>query len=288
MNVFFSYSGERSKRIAEVLRDWLPTVIQAAKPWMSEADINKGARWLADLTNKLEQTQVGIICLTPDNLTKPWILFEAGALSKTQPNTYVCTFLIDLEPSDLEGPLAQFQTTLNDKQDIRRLLETLNMALREDALDKVTFQKVFERAWPDLEKHLGEIPNISSPPRTERTTREMMREVLEIIRAEEREAEARESDFYKSRDAFMLLMIKLFQASIAPDAQVPPEIAKEAGDFFRYGAAYFSAKRDISHCPECEGTGWMYIPGRGALRCQHKGLNEPEAEKERSNENSNS
>ncbi|MDT5156014.1 MAG: hypothetical protein QOH51_371 [Acidobacteriota bacterium] len=280
MNVFLSWSGERSRRVAEVLRDWLPTVIQAIKPWMSGTDINKGGRWITELASQLEQTQIGLICLTPDNLTKPWILFEAGALSKTQPNTYVCTFLIDLEPSDLEGPLAQFQTTIFDEGDIRRLLETINQALSDDALDKSTFDKVFDRAWPDLEKQLNEIPNISSTPRNERTMKEMVREVLEIMRAEARESESRDSDFYKSRDAFMTLMIKLFQAGIQRDAGVPPEIAKEVDDFSRHGIAYFSEKRDISRCPDCDGTGWMYASGKGALRCQHKGLDELEAKRD--------
>jgi hypothetical protein len=45
-NVFISWSGPRSKWIAEFLHSQLPKIIQAARPWMSEENIDKGARGL--------------------------------------------------------------------------------------------------------------------------------------------------------------------------------------------------------------------------------------------------
>jgi hypothetical protein len=81
---------------AEALRGWLPKIINALKPWLSSADIDKGARWSADVASRLEAAKAGIICLTPSNLHSDWILFEAGALSKTLKNTFVCPFLIGL------------------------------------------------------------------------------------------------------------------------------------------------------------------------------------------------
>lgn len=123
MDVFISWSGERSRAAAEALRDWLPKIINALKPWLSVADIDKGARWGTEIATKLKDSKAGIICLTPNNLHSDWLLFEAGALSKTIENTYVCPFLIGLEPADVKPPLAQFQATRATKKDVLKLLK---------------------------------------------------------------------------------------------------------------------------------------------------------------------
>src|SRR5215469_4587723 len=122
MDIFISWSGARSQAVAEALKDWLPMIINAANPFLSVADIDKGARWSSEIAGKLEKSKAGIICLTPGNMNSEWILFEAGALSKTVSNTYVCPLLIGLKPADVKGPLAQFQFTMTSKVDMLQLV----------------------------------------------------------------------------------------------------------------------------------------------------------------------
>jgi hypothetical protein len=181
MNIFISWSGERSKVVAEALHDWLPKVIQALQPWMSSSDIEKGARWGSDIAEQLENSQVGIICLTPENLNAPWILFEAGALSKTLELTYVCPLLLGLGPADVKGPLSQFQVTTADKDDVRRLLDTINQALRDDRLPEARLGQTFEKWWPDLEERLEAIPAATDVP-PPRSDRDILEEVLGLSR----------------------------------------------------------------------------------------------------------
>jgi len=82
MKVFISWSGDRSKKVAELLDDWIQCVIQAVNPWMSSKDIDRGALWFTEITDQLANTSIGIVCLTKENRNKPWILFESGALAK--------------------------------------------------------------------------------------------------------------------------------------------------------------------------------------------------------------
>ncbi|MCX9013096.1 MAG: toll/interleukin-1 receptor domain-containing protein [Candidatus Methanoperedens sp.] len=164
MKVFISWSGERSKAVANALHDWIPYVINAVQPWMSEVDIDKGARWYIELANQLEDAQVGIICLTPDNLNAPYILFEAGALSKKLEKTYVCTYLFGVGPEDITGPLEHFQHTKADKNDTRKLIYTINKALQEQALKEELLKTAFEKWWPDLEEKLDNVPDVQMPP----------------------------------------------------------------------------------------------------------------------------
>jgi hypothetical protein len=45
MDIFISWSKDRSKAIAAALNEWLPHVIQrSVKPWMSASDIDPGQR----------------------------------------------------------------------------------------------------------------------------------------------------------------------------------------------------------------------------------------------------
>jgi TIR domain len=186
MDVFISWSGERSRAAAEALRGWLPKIINAIKPWLSSADINKGARWSTDVASRLETAKAGIICLTPSNLHSDWILFEAGALSKTLKNTFVCPLLFDLEPSDVQPPLAQFQATRATKSELLKLLKTLNAALAESALHETHIDEVFEVWWPKLEHQFKTLPAEHSIAKPSRSERELLEEILALVRNQNR------------------------------------------------------------------------------------------------------
>lgn len=186
MKVFISWSGERSQEIAEVLRDWLPNVVQAVQPWMSSIDIDKGARWNTDIALQLEETRVGIICLTSDNLESPWIHFEAGALSKTLEHTFVCPYLFDIEPTDVNGPLVQFQATRANEQETRKLIHTINRALGKEALSDNSLDRAFDMWWPSLSQSLKQIPSEPESHKPRRTERDLLEEILDVVRTQAR------------------------------------------------------------------------------------------------------
>jgi hypothetical protein len=186
MDVFISWSGERSRAAAEALRGWLPKIINAIKPWLSSADIDKGARWSTDVAARLEIAKAGIICLTPSNLHSDWILFEAGALSKTLKNTFVCPLLIGLEPTDIKGPLAQFQATRAIKDELLQLLKTLNAALGDGALPDSHIDEAFEVWWPKLDEQLKKLPPDGSTSVPSRTERDLLEEILQYVRNQSR------------------------------------------------------------------------------------------------------
>ena len=186
MQVFISWSGERSKTIAAALRDWLPLVIQALNPWFSPEDIDKGARWLSDLNSQLQQQSVAVICLTPENLAAPWLLFEAGALSKAMDSSCVSPVLLGLEAVDLEGPLAQFQATALNRTDMRRLLATFNRRL-DKPLDERQIDTAFALLWPQLESQVAALLKAGPPGKVKhRSESSILDEVLSKVRTIER------------------------------------------------------------------------------------------------------
>lgn len=258
--------------MAEAIRDWLRIVIPTSEPWLSKDDIRKGTRWSVELATILEETRFGIICLTPDNIDRPWVLFEAGALSKTLSNTYVCPFLFELQQGQIVGPLEQFQATIFEKEDLRNLVRNINNAQNDSALEGDVIDKLFELAWPEFEKKLLAITPVSLSEKHKRTTEEMVREILARIRADQRDSEVRESDFYRFRDSFMSFIIKLFKSGIPNTNQLPPEVAKDFEDWNASAHAFFE-KKDISGCPDCLGTGWLIADDDNcARRCKHERL----------------
>ncbi len=122
MKVFISWSGKNSAELAKVLHDWLPNVIQAVKPFFSTDDIEKGVRGNTSMAKELEDSGIGILCLTSENLESPWIMFEAGALSKKLDASRVCPILFGgVETTDLKGPLVQFQAAKFSEDEMRRV-----------------------------------------------------------------------------------------------------------------------------------------------------------------------
>lgn len=195
MKIFLSWSGPRSKAAAESLGAWLKQVIQAVDPWIS-TDIDKGARWQIEIANHLEDAKVGIVCLTRENLNAPWILFESGALAKMK-SAYVCTFLLGVNPADVEQPLGQFQATEAKQEDVRHLVQTVNEQLGkvgERSLDDDTLGKVFAKFWPDLKESLTAIlaQKPSEAEKPHRSERELLEELLALVR-QQSEAQAKTS-----------------------------------------------------------------------------------------------
>lgn len=45
MKVFISWSGKRSKAMANALKEWIPLIVQHAEPFVSDKDISAGDRW---------------------------------------------------------------------------------------------------------------------------------------------------------------------------------------------------------------------------------------------------
>jgi TIR domain len=190
MRVFISWSGNLSRQLGEAFRNWLPSALQYVKPYFTPADIDKGARWASEIANELSASSVCVIILTRDNLASSWIMFEAGAISSALDRSKVCPIIFDLAPTDVQGPLAQFQITRFAKADIEKLFNTINSAGGESKLDDATAKNVFEKWWPDLESEFNKIlegHTVTAGAEKLRSDRELIEEMLLLLRSEKNE-----------------------------------------------------------------------------------------------------
>jgi hypothetical protein len=183
MDVFMSWSGDYSRAIAEALSLWLPNVVQQINPIFSQ-ELEKGARSIEEINSALEGTRFGIICLTPDNLQSPWIHYEAGALAKTK-DARIWTVLRGLDYADVAQPLAQFQHTVTRKDDMSRLIRTINASLPQPVAENRIVSAI-DKWWADLETKLLQIDSELGPrarnKKNIRDNSDVLNEILTTVR----------------------------------------------------------------------------------------------------------
>lgn len=181
MKVFVSWSGKRSKALAVALKEWLPLILQYANPWVSDKDISAGDRWAQAIAGELESSNFGILCITPENINSEWILFEAGALSKSMLDAKVIPLLFGLELSDLSGPLSQFQALKVDQQGMLDLAKAINAVAENKAAD-ATIEQLVPVLWGQLQQKLDAIPNKEISAKHMRPQTEILEELVSQVR----------------------------------------------------------------------------------------------------------
>jgi len=184
MKIFISWSGEKSRQIGEAFRYWLPDVIQSVRPYFTPDDVAKGQRWAADIAENLHSSQFGLFCLTSENLTAPWLLFEAGAVSKDSKNGKVCPLLFGIDSTQLAGPLLQFQATPYSREEVFKFLKAIN-AETNIPLNEVQLERAFDRCWSELDEKIQEVlaSDTQDQAPAPRSVQDMVEETLSIVRA---------------------------------------------------------------------------------------------------------
>lgn len=212
MKVFISWSGDLSERLGEVIRNWLPAALQFVRPYFTPRDIDKGTRWATEIATELQASSIGIFCLTRDNLAEPWLLFEAGAISRVVSEAHVCPLLFGVAAGDVSGPLSQFQMTQFNRNEFFKLFCTINRLAGDDALSDATRDEVFEMWWPRLDSAVQELLSNHKPKSTAelRADRDLIEETLMLARSI-----AKEMPTY--RDLLLLMQVQAQLGGKNPD-----------------------------------------------------------------------
>lgn len=163
MKIFLGWSGERSKSIAEKVRVLLETLIPTSTVFYSPSDIEKGTRWERAVARELQESQVGIWCLTRRSLKSHWIPFEAGAISKASESARVVPLLFGISPAELPSPLSSFQGTPFDKETVWRMVRDLHRLCGCDPLpDFDRMRRQYDVLWELLEKDVASVLKAAS------------------------------------------------------------------------------------------------------------------------------
>ena len=140
MKVFISWSGKStaSFNVAKKLAEWLPMILQETEPFMSD-NIRSGTNPISQIMEKLANSKIGIICVTKDNITSPWLNFEAGALNNvvTNQSGIVIPILINMttdEFANSNSPIKNLQGKEFNNEDFKIVLQDINSCLESPIL----------------------------------------------------------------------------------------------------------------------------------------------------------
>ena len=181
MKVFISFSGEQSEKIAKHLQEWLGSVIQNAKPFVSQS-IPGGESWVTRIQDELAATHYGILCVTRANMSSPWLHYEAGALAKETAGKACPLLFGELSPTELEGPLVYLQCKQYSRQRMHEVVHEINDELPEPIPQK-RVDKLFGVLWEDLDDSIQEaLESAQQEMPDKRPVEDMVRETLQIVR----------------------------------------------------------------------------------------------------------
>jgi len=177
--IFISWSGDYAESVATLLRDWLTTAYQRIDVFFSPDSIEKGARPLSKIEAELTNCIAAVVVVTADSMKSAWVNYEVGALSSLplpdgRPRLVIPLLVGVDRPTDVIGPLSQFQAVLMNLLDFKRMIASLNGVLG------------MESSWVDrivntTRTQIEAILNSASVPPDQKTPQRPDRELLEEI-----------------------------------------------------------------------------------------------------------
>lgn len=238
MKIFISWSGKLSQELGNALKEWIPDVLQAVQCYFTPEDIQKGDRWSSEIAKELEESMFGIFCVTPENLNSGWMHFEAGAISKRKDGAQVCPILFGLRPTDLTGPLQQFQATVFSEEDMLKLMKAINARLGDQALPEARLERQFLHWWPELDKQINSILEQQMAPseKPARSNRELLEEILTIVRESQKNNQQVKNDNNKFQ--FSEQTSRVFQ-------KLSKQYIKTVDDFVKNNTDYELTMRNL-------------------------------------------
>ncbi|MCI8594127.1 MAG: toll/interleukin-1 receptor domain-containing protein [Oscillospiraceae bacterium] len=186
MKIFVSWSGELSQKVAQGLKKWLPCIIQSLDVFYSPEDIEKGENWDSKISTQLAECNYGIICLTSENTNAPWINFEAGAIAKAL-EARVAALMINIKPSDIQGPLKRYQATKFEKDDVYHLISDINDTA-ENPLSSDVLNSTFSAIWDKMYEEIKSSIDVYTPKDFREAFEkkvesvEVIEEILQLVR----------------------------------------------------------------------------------------------------------
>ncbi|MDP1664397.1 MAG: hypothetical protein Q8L79_04650 [Methylobacter sp.] len=174
----------------------------------------------------MDNATFGILCVTKENVHAPWLTFEAGALSKTMEKAAVSPFLFDIKRSEVSGPILQFQSTIFEKEDLKKLISSLNRACGTEMLSDERLEKAFSVWYPTLEEQLNSllqnrplVPEVDKEDESIDSSSEILEEILDLTRNNQKLLRNPDGEFIKEVESIKVMLEKFGKRLVDSDGE---------------------------------------------------------------------
>ncbi len=131
----------------------------------------------------LNRATYGVLCITPDNCSNPWVLFEAGAIGARVGNL-VCPLVFGMEIDALRYPIRRYQAKPLDKGGVWEMLVAIHGSIDQKLLDAGRLERSFAAHWPAFEKAISMVTTeTQAPPVSEPTPEDLLSELLQGVKS---------------------------------------------------------------------------------------------------------
>lgn len=135
--VFLSFSGELSKKIATKLKEIIKHLEISNNVFFSDDNIKAGDNWLDEINASLKTSRVCIILFTKENINNKWLYLEYGAFSYKKhadipKKIEVIPAYIDFESNNWpENPLKHYQAISLIKKGVKNSIIEILIKINE-------------------------------------------------------------------------------------------------------------------------------------------------------------
>ncbi len=192
-SLFLSHSHgdhELAGALKQLIESCLPGHIEvkASSAAPSEGGIAAGSDWLDWIHDQVRESKFTAVLLTPNSVDKPWLMWEAGAVSgvslATREASTIIPLVYRLSMEQVPSPLRSRQAARGeDRESIKRVLETLKQSTPLPAAAFSRFVELFVPSYlENVARALAETP----PPLTESAVHEWLDRITYFERTDRR------------------------------------------------------------------------------------------------------
>jgi len=153
MKIYFLWSGEISKRIAEKFKAIFHAFFnEKIEAYFSERDIKPTENWRNNMMENLKKCDGGLVFLTKKGSDSPWLMFELGGLGVLDKKIYLLKINTNEVPEQIKNGQAKDLDRKGLIETIKQIGDDFNLTIKNNVAD------IIDLIWQGINDEIRKLP----------------------------------------------------------------------------------------------------------------------------------